>query len=149
MTPELITMLMSAGLGAFLKMWQKSMEQKELTQRLLSGERQSIDESMDKASKRGDKTFKNMWQHFMPQTLVRPVVTLVAMAAFFYPVFAGVPAWIETCQLGGFWSFLPWVETQEHCKFEALSPGGITILKEHKQVALAIVGFWFGNRAVK
>lgn len=144
MAPEVLTMLLSAGLGAILNIWQRSMENKELTFKLLAGERKSIDDSQELAAKRGGG--EKWWT---PQSLVRPSVVFLAMGAFYFPIFAQVPTWVETCSLGGFWTFLPWVEGTMKCKFELLTPGGATILAEHKQVAMAIVGFYFGNRRVK
>jgi len=136
-TPELLS-LVGGGAAGFLfrYMAQKSQDQKELFERLLTANKQTT-ENQDKAAQRVPIDIGKS----VRQIIVLAILFATLLAPFILPFF-GLPTFVEVDSTTpeGLFGLIP----QSTKKF-FVEINGYLFTSENRQILLSIIGFYFGS----
>lgn len=136
-TPELLSLIGGGAAGfLFRYMAQKSQDQKELFERLLTANKQTT-ENQDKAAQRVPIDIGKS----VRQIIVLSILFATLLAPFILPFF-GLPTFVEvdTTTPEGLFGLIP----QSTKKF-FVEINGYLFTSENRQILLSIVGFYFGS----
>jgi len=136
-TPELLSLIGGGATGfLFRYMAQKSQDQKELFERLLTANKQTT-ENQDKAAQRVPIDIGKS----VRQIIVLSILFATLLAPFILPFF-GLPTFVEVDSTTpeGLFGLIP----QSTKKF-FVEINGYLFTSENRQILLSIVGFYFGS----
>ena len=136
---ELISLLGGGAAGfLFRYMAQKSQDQKELFQQLITANRQTTDNQNQAAQRVGIDVGKGV-----RQVIVLSILFATFLAPFVLPFF-GVPTFVEVDAKTpeGLFGLIP-----ESTKKFFVEINGYLFTSENRQILLSIVGFYFGSAA--
>jgi hypothetical protein len=136
-TPELLSLIGGGAAGfLFRYMAQKSQDQKELFERLLTANKQTT-ENQDKAAQRVPIDIGKS----VRQIIVLSILFATLLAPFILPFF-GLPTFVEVDSTTpeGLFGLIP----QSTKKF-FVEINGYLFTSENRQILLSIVGFYFGS----
>ena len=136
---ELISLLGGGAAGfLFRYMAQKSQDQKEMFQQLLSANKQTTDNQNQAAERVGIDVGKGV-----RQIIVLSILFATFLAPFVLPFF-GLPTFVEVDAKTpeGLFGLIP-----ESTKKFFVEVNGYLFTSENRQILLSIVGFYFGSAA--
>lgn len=136
-TPEVVSLIGGGAAGfLFRYMAQKSQDQKELFERLLTANKQTT-ENQDKAAQRVPIDIGKS----VRQIIVLAILFATLLAPFILPFF-GLPTFVEVDSTTpeGLFGLIP----QSTKKF-FVEINGYLFTSENRQILLSIIGFYFGS----